>query len=292
MPMAAGNSDSAANNVRTGVDDGTQDVPQSDATMAEIAGLALRNALVTAGVRSVASALLRRRWPWWSSLEPARLLRAELYVLSTLFNAAGAVVGVWCWVGNAASGVRGEACAGIPARLLAAVPAAWRPKATLRAYIGVALGYFAHDLALAATPAGGGWSAQRADVLHHINAVCCAVVALRRFGSLPPFLGPGQIMDASTVALNAMWFLREFGDPSNVVHRRWSHVATAAFVGLFASLRVVWVSWYLARTAAREPEQWRRVGRLGHACLALMQVLNLYWFALIVRKVAAGRGRG
>jgi hypothetical protein len=185
------------------------------------------------------------------------------------------------------------------------------------------LGYFAHDLVTLLLD--GGLVKYPVDIVHHVAGLIIGSACLANFRRAYPFVGVFLLGELSTLFLNLMWLMREFPNTTAVFLPHPSirdtvqnQLVPHCFAASFGLIRVLGFPLMLARMylspirressssgtdtsassspltpapqANAEPVESNVltfvVGRTGTSMLGVIQLLQWYWFALIVRKIA------
>jgi hypothetical protein len=185
------------------------------------------------------------------------------------------------------------------------------------------LGYFAHDLVTLLLD--GGLVKYPVDIVHHVAGLIIGSACLANFRRAYPFVGVFLLGELSTLFLNLMWLMREFPNTTAVFLPHPSirdtvqnQLVPHCFAASFGLIRVLGFPLMLARMylapirkessssgtdtsassspltpapqASAEPVESNVLtfvmGRTGTSMLGVIQLLQWYWFALIVRKIA------
>ena len=207
-----------------------------------------------------------------------RVLRVALYILST----AMATVGSWYSVSymQIADGIRA-----LPETSASEVDSKREKKSALQkqttSFMEFLLGYLMHDTASTIDQ----FREYPADMVHHGIGMTMSILCLSRPHLLMDFVPAFLRLEGSTVALNWMWFFREFP----ILAQRFPFVDRSlpkVFVALYASIRMVWFPWYLHHVATKYPIVWNQgLGPAGRGLFYLLHTLQTYWFGLIVQKM-------
>ncbi len=123
-----------------------------------------------------------------------------------------------------------------------------------------------------------------ADVIHHVCGLVLCFFVLRTPQTLAPYIFSIMRLEATTVLLNLMWFLREFSleDRFAVLSRQ---VLPKSFALLYLLIRVLWYPRFVHTIMMEDKSVCTDLGRPGQAFLITTVVLNLFWFTLILKKV-------
>ena len=222
--------------------------------------------VAVAGLRRLVSVAMRLSLGGPYNAAPAkRRSRAELYMLSTLNCAL---------------------CVGVALKILlqrqtksSDERAAWEC-AVVTSLGKLELGYYLHDL-IAILPQ---CREHPADVFHHVCGLVMMSLTLNQLDSLHEFVAPMLLVDASTIALNLLWFQREFKVGTSQTRR-----LQLLFASMFFVLRVLWLPAFLYQKRRDEPEKFSALGCAGEATLSCIVLLQLYWFSLIAAKFLRGK---
>lgn len=188
--------------------------------------------------------------------------RAVLYVLSTIGN----LLGTWFSV----------CCSG--------APESKDPKKIEEAkylthiYLDFERGYLLHD----AWATRAEWTKHPSDLIHHVLGVVAVTVTSIKFDQLWHLVAPMTRIECSTPLINLSWFAREF--PSLFRNAPWLPPQfPRIFAAAFFAMRIVWYPHWIY-TVSNTP-RWEDLGKIGRNTLYSIFLLQVYWFALILRKV-------
>lgn len=148
------------------------------------------------------------------------------------------------------------------------------------------LGYLIHDTLSTIDQ----WRQYPADMLHHGLGITLVVISLARARLTMEFVPAFLRLETSTVALNCMWFFREFPQLAQALPLV-DQALPKVFVLLYFAIRMVWFPWYLRKMATEFPVVWNEgLGSVGKRLMMILHALQTYWFGLIVKKMVLGTG--
>lgn len=121
------------------------------------------------------------------------------------------------------------------------------------------------------------WAEDPAMVIHHTMGILLIGGTLQK-PKVYPVVAPFAVIELSTVFLNIMTMLRMAEQDLSVAFK----ANLLAFVLTFFATRIVWMPYITAKFIHKEPLLQLGATRYG---LAVLSILNVYWFKGIVAKL-------
>ena len=122
------------------------------------------------------------------------------------------------------------------------------------------------------------------NILHHVIGITLMNAGVISVARSEDNVGVLMLLtELSTVLLDVSWLLRTFGMHKSRVYNG----VMLAFATAFFVLRVVMIPVFVRHLRNHVKPLWRRLGRAGPGSLAVLILLQWFWFVKIVQKVAA-----